>query len=159
MPFMTYRKTVLGLCCVLSAARASASAWTESFAVCQREPDMARRVGCYDGVIVERADPAPYVNRGGLRIKQERLTEAVADFDKALKLDGRNREALHDRALSRKKLKDLKGALQDAERLVELYPGDPDSFTDRGNARYALKRWEEAVKDFGKALESKPKKR
>lgn len=57
-----------------------------------------------------------WVKEGNLKDNQGMYEEALADYDKALKIDPTDADALFDKAVTLKKM----GKLKEAENLVEL---------------------------------------
>ncbi|XP_018652524.1 putative heat shock protein 70 (hsp70)-interacting protein [Schistosoma mansoni] len=71
-------------------------------------------------------DPIPYINRAFAYIKTERYASAEADCTAALRLDRTSVKAFYRRALARKGLGHITGAIED---LKELLRFDPDNKT------------------------------
>ncbi|CAH8566737.1 unnamed protein product [Heterobilharzia americana] len=65
-------------------------------------------------------DPIPYTNRAFAYIKTERFASAETDCTAALKLDKTSVKALFRRALARKGLGQISGAIEDLEELLKI---------------------------------------
>jgi len=76
--------------------------------------------------------------------------EALADCDRALKLDARNAHAWNNRGLTRQETSDLNGALADFDRAIALAPRQADHYSNRGRAWLAQGKSAEAEADFGR---------
>jgi tetratricopeptide (TPR) repeat protein len=85
--------------------------------------------------------------------------EAVAKFDKAIRLDPPGKLSRTMRAVTLEKMKLYAEAIEDLDVLVKLEPNDPAHFRFRGSLRAKLKEtWqhENAVNDFGSAINLQP---
>lgn len=85
--------------------------------------------------------------RGIAQRRAGALTAALADFDRALALDGDNVDALYGRAQLRYNARDYGAALADLDRLRALEPNFGGFSLLRSNVYLRLKRYPEAIAD------------
>lgn len=93
-----------------------------------------------------------YFTRGHDHFLDGQFDLAEADFDRAVKLDPRDQEALVYRAEARFSLGHWEAALADAERACQLDEGDLEARRVRGMARVALENYTDGVADLDAAL-------
>ncbi len=96
-----------------------------------------------------------YSNRSIAHLKLLSLQEALADIDKALQLEPQP-GFITTRSTIRAALGDLKGALVDANRSIELKPASSEAWINRGKVRGLLKDWRGAEEDYSAALKIEP---
>ncbi|MCH8902906.1 MAG: tetratricopeptide repeat protein [Bacteroidetes bacterium] len=94
-------------------------------------------------------------NRGNLKSLINDDEGAIADYNLALRLDPKNPEIYYNRAGSYLSLNQIKNAINDFDRAIEL--GDhEDYYLNRGRAKKLVGLFDEAIRDYGKALELNP---
>jgi tetratricopeptide (TPR) repeat protein len=91
--------------------------------------------------------------RASIRIKQEDFAGALADSTRAIELDPRSALYWIRRSGAKSGLKDLAGCERDLDKAISLDPKSDSAFADRGYVRALLKRHEESIADYTKALE------
>jgi Mlc titration factor MtfA (ptsG expression regulator)/Flp pilus assembly protein TadD len=96
-----------------------------------------------------------YFTRGHEHLEAGRIALAEADFDRAVKLDPRDQEALVYRAEARLSLGNLESALADAERACALDSDDVEARRVRGMTRVALEDYAGGCADLQTALAPK----
>jgi tetratricopeptide (TPR) repeat protein len=84
------------------------------------------------------------------------IERAIADCDRALKLDTQNADAWNSRGLARQGKGDLDGALADFDRAIALNPQQAAFYGNRGKAWLLKGEIERALSDLNRALRSKP---
>jgi tetratricopeptide (TPR) repeat protein len=94
------------------------------------------------------------VERGNLSKDTEKR---LADYNRAIKLDGKHVKALRSRGLFYVTQKKFDEALADLNMVVELKPDDASSHEARGAVLFMQKKMEEAEKSFDKAIKLAPK--
>ncbi len=101
-------------------------------------------------------NPAVWSNRGNIRISENKLDEAIADFNKAIELapDAPDPYLNRGAALEGKGL--YQDAIDDYNRVLAIDPQDPMAYNNRGNAKAGQKRWDEALIDYQKAVDIDP---
>lgn len=98
----------------------------------------------------------PYLERAMQRYEAGYYDGAVADFSKALEIDGTDAEIWLGRGLAREKLKDYDGAFSDYTKAIDLKEDFFKAWINRGNVLFKLNRYSEAVEDFNVALIYQP---
>ena len=84
---------------------------------------MSDAEACYTAcVALEPDSDLPYYSRGHARLENRRFAEAIEDFSHAWQLRPDNVACLINRALAKKALEDLPGAMEDLEQALQL-PG------------------------------------
>jgi tetratricopeptide (TPR) repeat protein len=116
-----------------------------------------------EAIAIVPTSPIPYLNRGTAYASFGKLTEAVADADKALSLLG---NGLHPPKYSavayivKGSVAQSRGELQSAvdafSKAIEFDQTEAKSWNNRGNAYLQLKQFAEARKDYDKAIELDP---
>jgi tetratricopeptide (TPR) repeat protein len=90
-------------------------------------------------------------NRAVAFLKLNSRKEALADIEKAIELEPQA-AYLTTRSAIKAALGDLKGALNDANRSVEMQPGSSEHWINRAKLRNLLSDWRGAEEDFSAAL-------
>src|SRR5438093_2784475 len=96
------------------------------------------------------------VNRGIEKGKNGDLDGAIADFDRAIKLNPKDDAPYYNRAQARRLKKDTPGAIADYTRAIELGSTNPAAYNNRGNARAEKNDRDGAIADYTRAIELKP---
>jgi tetratricopeptide (TPR) repeat protein len=94
---------------------------------------------------------------GVMRYDQRDYEGAIADYDAALALNPRYKEAYFKRADARKANGDAQGAIADYTQAIQLDLDYVDAYINRGNARKVLGDSDGAIADYGEALRLNPK--
>ena len=87
---------------------------------------------------------------------QEKLEDhdgAIADYTRAIELDGSNPVYFDNRALSKTEKGDHSGAIEDYSASIELYPSDPETYYQRGLVKMGMNNKYDACLDFKRAEE------
>lgn len=106
----------------------------------------------------KNSDPdADLVNRGIEKGKKGDLSGAIADFDRAIKLDPRDALAYQNRAYAKRLKKDPAGAIADYTRAIELDPNSADAYYNRGNVKTDRNDLDGAIADYDRTIELDPK--
>ncbi len=93
-----------------------------------------------------------YNERGTAYFLKGQVNDAMADYDRAIALDGTNGNAFNNRAWVNYKLGRIKEAKADADRAQSLSPAKADVYDTRGHIFEALGDRAAAIKSFEKAL-------
>ena len=103
-----------------------------------------------------------YSGRGNLYGGMGRFNEAIADFTKAIEYDPADPENYYNRAVMYRETRELAKVVADYDKYIPLMAGNPvyqaDGYINRGIAKAALGRNEEALADFTKVIELDPKR-
>jgi tetratricopeptide (TPR) repeat protein len=98
-----------------------------------------------------------YYNRGNAHLQKSEYRKAIDDFTQALKFDGDNANALHERCWARAVLAiDLEDALSDCNKSLRVRPNDAETLGGRGFVYLRLGFYRTAILDYDAALEFKP---
>lgn len=118
--------------------------------------DLDRAVQLLRRAVAAQPGTDVLTNLGILLHRQGRPAEALAQFDRALALDGRNAAAASNRGLSLLRLQRPAEALGSFDRALAINPAYPEAHADRGLALRELDRTAEALDSFGQALRLRP---
>ncbi len=94
-----------------------------------------------------------YVNRGVLRVRQERFQDAVTDLNAAIKQKPKAYQAYVNLAQAYRRLGQLDRALDQLDRAVQLEPGLAHLYRLRARLRMERNEPALALKDFDQAIE------
>jgi tetratricopeptide (TPR) repeat protein len=108
--------------------------------------------------IIERFpdNAAIWSNRGNSRVSQNKLLQALADFNKAIELAPGVTDPYLNRGTVLEGLGRWEEAIADYNHVLEVNPNDPMAYNNRGTAKAGLGRWEEAIADYQKAMAIAP---
>jgi tetratricopeptide (TPR) repeat protein len=101
-------------------------------------------------------NPAALSNRGNARVSQNKLEEAIADYNKAIELAPSATDPYLNRGAALEGLGKWEQAIADYNHVLELDPNDAMAYNNRGNAEAGLEKWEEAIADYRKSTEIAP---
>ena len=82
---------------------------------------------------------------------------AIADYNSALRIDGKNAIAYNNRGVARYLLKDNSGAIADYNLALRFNPNFAKTYNNRGLARYVLGDKQGAITDYNLSLRLDPK--
>jgi tetratricopeptide (TPR) repeat protein len=125
-------------------------------------PTAGPRSGGLESAVTESASPTAeesdgdLVNRGIEKAKNGDLDGALADFDRAIKLNPKDDAPYYNRAQAKRLKKDTAGAIADYTKAIELGSTNPAAYNNRGNARAENKDRDGAIADYTRAIELKP---
>jgi protein O-GlcNAc transferase len=105
---------------------------------------------------IDSGFPPCHVNYGFFLLKQKRLDDAVASFDRALLLFPNFAEALSGRGNALRDLKRYDDAFAAYDRAIQIKPGLAEAHAGRANLFAGLERYAEAIAAYDKALDLKP---
>ncbi len=101
-------------------------------------------------------NPVGWSNRGNSRVSQNKLQEAIADYNQSIELAPDAADPYLNRGTAFEGLGEWDKAIADYNRVLELDPNDAMAYNNRGNAEAGQGRWEEAIADYQKATELAP---
>ena len=81
---------------------------------------------------------------------------AIADYDKAIKINPDSDAAYNNRAHSKNVLGDHKGAMADCDKAIKINPNSDATYNNRGNAKNALGDHKGAMADCDEAIKINP---
>ncbi len=101
-------------------------------------------------------NPAVWSNRGNALVSQNKLEDAIADYNQSIKLAPNAPDPYLNRGTAYEGLGDYENAIADYNYVLELDPNDAMAYNNLGNANAGLNNWEMAVKYYHKATEIAP---
>lgn len=101
-------------------------------------------------------NPAIWSNRGNIRLSQNKIEEAISDYEKAIEIVPNAPDPYLNRGIAYERLNKWSEAIADYNQVIELDPEDPLAYNNRGNAEAGLGEWEIATGDYKKASELAP---
>lgn len=102
-------------------------------------------------------NPAVWSNRGNVRIGQYKLTEAIADFDRSIKIAPEYPDAYLNRGIAYEGKRLWEQAISDYNQVLAITPQDPVALNNRGNAKAGQLKWQDALNDYQQAANIAPK--
>lgn len=130
--------------------------------LCEKdELPYAASEACDEAISVHAKSPLDqgrtFTLRGYAWMREGEPGGAVADFSRAIKLDGGNISALKGRARAYAALKRYDDAIADWSRIVALRPDGEEHYRDRATTYLEMGNAKEAFADYDKAIELKAK--
>jgi tetratricopeptide (TPR) repeat protein len=101
-------------------------------------------------------NPAVWSNRGNSRVSQNKLDEAIADFNQAIELAPEEADPYLNRGTALEAKGEFKAAIADYNRVLAVNPEDAFAYNNRGNAEGGLGNWASALEDFQQATAIAP---
>lgn len=92
-------------------------------------------------------------SRGRLNFHLTKYSDAVADFNKSLRLNGRDWDSYLYRGMAKVKLKQYNEAIEDLKYVLKLNPRKVDAYFEIGNASYLQNKYDSALLYYNKAIE------
>ncbi len=108
------------------------------------------------GQHIDPQDAKACYSRSNAKAKLGDYKEAIADYDRALKLDPQFAGAYSNRGVAKAQLGDYKGALADFEQALQIDPQFAQAYSNRGNVRNELGDHDGAIADHNQALQIDP---
>ncbi len=102
-------------------------------------------------------EAALWSNRGNVRVSQNKLTDALDDYNQAVALAPEQPDPYLNRGAALEGLGRWEDAIADYTTLLTLNPNDAAAYNNRGNAQAGLGNWETALADYQKAVDLDPK--
>lgn len=101
-------------------------------------------------------NPAVWSNRGNVRIAQNHLDDAIADFNQSIKIAPQYPDPYLNRGIAYESKRLWQKALDDYEHVLSIDANDAVAYNNRGNVRAAQQQWHDALSDYQKAIEIAP---
>ncbi len=101
-------------------------------------------------------EPAVWSNRGNVRVSQNKVEDAIGDYDRAIALDPLQPDPYLNRGAAYEALGNWQQAIDDYNRLLKLSPDDPAAYNNRGNAKGGQGDWQAALKDYEQSITIQP---
>lgn len=93
------------------------------------------------------------VGRGAIYIRNGRLDDAIADFDRVLEIAPEHAEAYNNRCFAYLSLQEFQSAIDDCSRAIELSPDHAQAYGNRAEARHGNGDIDQALSDIDQAPE------
>ena len=94
--------------------------------------------------------------RGNSYLNKGDNERAIADYDKAIKLNSKNADFYSNRAVAHFNKKNFDRAIEDASKAIALKPNNPGAYNNRGNSYNSIGNRERAIEDYSKAIDLSP---
>jgi tetratricopeptide (TPR) repeat protein len=101
-------------------------------------------------------NPAYYNGLGHQCRELGQFSEALANYDKAVRLDPSNMDYYYNRAVCYRKLEQYEKAIQDYSVVIRSDPRDAEAFYERGVCYNRISSPQNAMDDFNNAIRLKP---
>ncbi|HEY9738694.1 MAG TPA: tetratricopeptide repeat protein [Trichocoleus sp.] len=101
-------------------------------------------------------EPALWSNRGTVRVSQNKLDGALADYSRAIELAPSEPDPYLNRGAALEGLGRWEDAIADYTQVLALNPSDAAAYNNRGNAKAGLGQWQAALKDYRQAVSLDP---
>lgn len=101
-------------------------------------------------------EPALWSNRGNIRVSQNKLNDALRDYNQAIELAPNAPDPYLNRGTALEGLGRWQEAIDSYNEVLKIDSNDPAAYNNRGNAKAGLGEWDQAVKDYAKAFELAP---
>ena len=101
-------------------------------------------------------NPAMGRNQGNARVSQNKLEEAIADFNQSIQLATNAADPYLNRGVAYEGLHRYTDAINDYNRVLDMDSNDPMAYNNRGNAKGGQGFWDSAMADYQKATEIAP---
>ncbi|MDJ0898439.1 MAG: tetratricopeptide repeat protein [Xenococcus sp. MO_188.B8] len=96
-------------------------------------------------------NPAVWSNRGNVRVIQEKIDAAIADFDHAIAITDQYPDPYLNRGIAYELKQDWQHAIADYNQVLAINPQDPVAYNNRGNAQAGQHQWRAALADYQQA--------
>jgi tetratricopeptide (TPR) repeat protein len=101
-------------------------------------------------------NPAVWSNRGNVRLSQNKVESAIADYNKAIALAPNQPDPYLNRGIAYEIQQDWKSAIKDYDTVLELDPEDAMAYNNRGNAKAGQGNYQAAITDYEQAASLDP---
>ncbi|PSB00618.1 tetratricopeptide repeat protein [Merismopedia glauca] len=101
-------------------------------------------------------NPAIWSNRGNSLVSQNKLEEAISDYNRSIELAPNMTDPYLNRGTALEALGKRDEAISDYNHILEIDPEDAMAYNNRGNAKAGLGKWDEAIADYQKCTEIAP---
>jgi len=101
----------------------------------------------------DQAQAKKLLSEGDQKLKSRLYTESIEDYDRAIELDPRLKEAYNHRGLAKFYLNNFRGAISDYDKALELEPKFVEAYYNRGLAGYGAGNYRNCIQDFDKVIE------
>jgi S1-C subfamily serine protease/Flp pilus assembly protein TadD len=113
----------------------------------------AAAIKIYDRMIRDREEASAYYNRGIAKSTLGDKQGAIADYNRAIKINPNDADAHYNRGIAKSTLGDKQGEIADYNRAIKINPNYAQAYYNRGIAKSELGNKQGAISDLGKAAE------
>ena len=169
--FKLFFSFLLGLCLLITpvqAQEASYNALTEAqiqqgeertrLAIAATEKGDFATAEEYWTELIEQfpSNPAVWSNRGNAKVSQNKLSEAITDYNQSIALAPDVADPYLNRGVAYEGLGEYQKAIADYEKAIEFNPDDAMAYNNIGNANAGLKNWQQAYEYYHQASQLAP---
>ena len=97
-----------------------------------------------------------HYDRGNAYLIAGQLSQAILNYDEAVRLDPSNANVLIDRGIALTRMGQFNRAILDFDQAIRLAPNDDTPLFNRGNANSAKRQFDRAIQDFSEAIRLNP---
>ncbi|MEO0769025.1 MAG: tetratricopeptide repeat protein [Cyanobacteria bacterium J06649_4] len=101
-------------------------------------------------------EAAVWSNRGNVRVRQNDLDGAMADYTQAIALAPTEADPYLNRGAVWEAMGQWESAIADYNQVLQINPDDPAAYNNRGNAEAGLDEWDLAIADYQAAITLQP---
>ncbi len=101
-------------------------------------------------------NPAMWSNRGNARVSQNKLNEAISDYNQSVELAPNVSDPYLNRGVAYEGLGEYQKAIADYQKVIELDPNDAMAYNNIGNANMSLNKWDKALEYYHRASQIAP---
>lgn len=101
-------------------------------------------------------EAAVWSNRGNVRVRQNNLEGALADYTQAIALAPNEADPYLNRGAVWEAMGQWEKAIEDYNAVLQIDPDDPAAYNNRGNAEGGAGEWDLAIADYQAAITLQP---
>ncbi|WP_310411869.1 tetratricopeptide repeat protein [Chamaesiphon sp. OTE_8_metabat_110] len=116
----------------------------------------AAAIKVYDDLIGDREDSYAYEGRGIAKLSGKDYQGAIADLDRAIKINPNLSNAYNGRGSAKLAVGDNQGAIADFDRVIKINPNYAETYVSRGTAKLNQGEKKEAIADLDRAIQINP---
>ncbi|HJT85719.1 MAG TPA: tetratricopeptide repeat protein [Nitrososphaeraceae archaeon] len=109
-----------------------------------------------DKLAIKVTDAKYSANDVSVKKAQDRYDEAIQNYDKVLRIDPTNTDALNKKGFALYLLDRYDEALQNYDKALQIDPNNTLALSNKGDVLYDLDRYDEALQNYDKALQIEP---
>jgi clan AA aspartic protease (TIGR02281 family) len=156
MAIRTTLVAALSLAVWLSAAAAAPIDWSGCDAAKGDEAIAACGQLIKSGKLSPNDLSRAYLNRGLAEKSKSEISEAIADFDRAIRLNPKDANAYLNRGIARRFRSNLRGAIADLDQAIKLKPDYSEAYSQRAVARGQISDFGGVIADLTRLMQLDP---
>jgi tetratricopeptide (TPR) repeat protein len=102
---------------------------------------------------IDKENAQELLNQGNQKLKEKLFTEAILDYDKAIKLDPDLKQVYNRRGLAKFYLNNFPAAIIDYDKAIALDDKFVEAYYNKGLANYGRRNYRSCIVDFDKVIE------